>query len=139
MDILDKTNLNKSFLIQRYAEEYTTMCKKLKIPTPCRRFMESLTLQTIEVSHQSLSSVDVKAMLLTLQENVYVKKLVLRGNRIGDELAHHLFRFLKINSSLQVLDLSENQLSNHTFVLLGEVIEENSTLTELTLSGNITI
>ena len=98
--------------------------------------MESLTLRTIEVSYQSLSDIDVKAMLITLQANVYVKNLVLRGNRIGDKLAQHLFRFLKKNSCIQVLDLSQNELSNFTFVKLGEAVEENSTLTELSLSGN---
>ena len=136
MDIPGKNSFNQACLLQRHTEEYAKTCRKLKIPAPCRRFMESLTLRTIEVSYQSLSDIDVKVMLITLQANVYVKNLVLRGNRIGDKLAQHLFRFLKKNSCIQVLDLSQNELSNFTFVKLGEAVEENSTLTELSLSGN---
>ena len=132
---LNKQQLRNHIFIEEYlTQKYANACTHLQV-IPCRRVMTSLTLTSIEVTYQALSYRDVKAMLNVLRSNTFVKSLVLRGNRVNDDLARDFYRFLRGNSCLELLDLSENELGNNSFALIGESIEENNTLLELNLSS----
>ena len=120
--------------IDVHREKYLSRCQKY-MTAPCRKFADSLTLTCVDLRHQSLGYHSLKVICRTINTNIFIKELILQGNRADDRLSIDLYRLLRNNSHLEKIDLSENQFSDKGFEKIGDGLEENNTLLKLNLSG----
>lgn len=119
-----------------HREKYLRRCQKY-MAAPCRKFANSLTLTCVDLRHQSLGYYSLKVICGTINTNIFIKELILKGNRVHDRLSIDLYRLLRNNSHLKTIDLSDNQLSDKGFEKIGDGLEENNTLLKLNLSGKL--
>lgn len=71
-----------------------------------------------------------------LPDNSFLTKLKLAKNNISDNAAIEIFRALADNYTLQVLNISQNTLGNACLEELIEMLNINTTLTDIFLQGN---
>ena len=68
--------------------------------------------------------------------NSTLQTLRLSSNNLGETAAQAIFKALKVNSTLQTLDLSQNNLGETAGQVIGEALKKNSALQWLYLQGN---
>ena len=74
----------------------------------------------------------------SLRSNTAIRLLLIGSNDFSSKGLYKLAQSLKINQSLQLLDVSRNAVGNRLEGLreLGKAMKVNTTLTQLTLDGN---
>ncbi|XP_053467950.1 leucine-rich repeat-containing protein 34 isoform X1 [Ictalurus furcatus] len=83
-----------------------------------------------------LTDEDVKALSKTLRNNLHVKALDLRYNKISDEGAVHLADLIQENVALQELDLMCNSIEAGGAERIAKSLHHNTTLKKLRMTGN---
>ncbi len=98
----------------------------------------SPSLEALDLSFTSLSFADnLRPLARTLAEDApSLRRLVLRGNRVGNEGATLLARALRANAGLRALDLGDNGISAEGARDLAAAARANATLAELALEVN---
>jgi hypothetical protein len=105
------------------------------------RFIQigKLTNYTIFIE-QGCTAADTASLAAKLTTNTTKKRLYLPLNPVGTAGVKALSAMLKINTTLQVLDLRTTFIDNQIAArALGQAIAENKSLVELKLSGNCAI
>ncbi|XP_027029558.2 leucine-rich repeat-containing protein 34 isoform X5 [Tachysurus fulvidraco] len=83
-----------------------------------------------------LTDDDVKVLSKTLRNNLHVKALDLRYNRISDEGAAHLADLIQENETLQEIDLMCNDIGADGAERIAKSLHHNKTLKRLRMTGN---
>ncbi|XP_060718027.1 leucine-rich repeat-containing protein 34 isoform X3 [Tachysurus vachellii] len=83
-----------------------------------------------------LTDDDVKVLSKTLRNNLHVKALDLRYNRISDEGADHLADLIQENETLQEIDLMCNDIGADGAERIAKSLHHNKTLKRLRMTGN---
>ncbi|KAJ8397585.1 hypothetical protein AAFF_G00438610 [Aldrovandia affinis] len=130
-------------------ERYSVICSEFQLPTNpyILQVLENTEGQKGEIvikltgnnrllPVQMLTDEDALALSKTLCNNVSVKALDLRYNKITDEGAKHLADLLQENVALQSLNLMSNDITADGAQFLGKSLHRNKTLKALRMTGN---
>ncbi|GFO30257.1 leucine-rich repeat-containing protein 74a-like [Plakobranchus ocellatus] len=120
---------------ERARRLYCAACKRLGV-TPCSKFMRSIVLGSINISHQGLGPLGIKALAIGLVTSMAVTELHLAGNKLGAEGLKHIADMISSNGMLKILDVSDNQLGREGAEHLAKIIEDSDALVKLYANGN---
>ncbi|XP_076117839.1 uncharacterized protein LOC143085396 isoform X2 [Mytilus galloprovincialis] len=115
--------------------QYRRMCKMLNI-SPVSSFIRELSKKRVSVRHRSLCPKDAKAMSVALLENPTVQILDMTDNEIGPKGALYLAEMLTDNRIITDLNLSDNQIGIEGAKHIVNIAVEVDNFTSLNLSGN---
>ena len=91
----------------------------------------------IELFDKGLTAHDATVVAEILKSNTSVTRVYLGGNKeIGDEGAKALAEALKVNATVEVLDLDGCGIGDDGAAAIAEALRSNTSLTVLYLSGN---
>lgn len=99
------------------------------------------TLTNLHLSRAAIKDEDGKDVAKILYNNTVLRKLELEGNNLGPHTAKVFASALRINKTLQYLDLESNQLVGdgddfQSMMELISALEENDTLISLNIANN---
>ncbi|WP_032113170.1 hypothetical protein [Candidatus Paracaedibacter symbiosus] len=101
-----------------------------------RRLLEPLRVSTPELTCLGLTSNDTHHLAQLLQTNSTLRRLVLPACDMGDEEAQAWARVLEQNKALTFLSFAQNHIQAQGIDALRHALQQNSTLTQLRLTGN---
>ena len=102
------------------------------------KLKSSTTLETINLSDNTIGDEDAKALADALKTNKTLHTLDLSGNEIGDTGAKALADALKINTTLHALDLGYNSITEEGVKAIAQMlIADNTTLLYIDLSKSL--
>jgi Ran GTPase-activating protein (RanGAP) involved in mRNA processing and transport len=84
---------------------------------------------------ESLTNADINALAQILRTDIYLERLDLSLNNIGDEVAIAWADVIRSNSVLQDLDLSGNAITNAGAHTVGSALAQNQTIRRVDLRG----
>ncbi|KAJ8279270.1 hypothetical protein COCON_G00063360 [Conger conger] len=94
-------------------------------------------LQELHLGKHAMTDWGVERLCQALRENVTLRYLDLRCNRIARDGARHLAELLKLNTTLEILDLSSNRIEDEGAAHLSQAIAlQKSTLRALSIPSN---
>ena len=89
------------------------------------------------LSYNNITSIGVRILVNTLNDNKTLQYLYLSNNHIGDDGVQLLAYILKTNNStLKDLDIGNNNITNAGVRYIAEMLRENKNLIQLNLSEN---
>ena len=92
---------------------------------------------TIGLGNKGLTAHDATVVAEILKSNTSVTRVNLRGNKeIGDEGAKALAEALKVNATVEALDLYDCGIGDDGAAAIAEALRSNTSLTVLGLGGN---
>ncbi|BFZ07051.1 hypothetical protein BsWGS_10090 [Bradybaena similaris] len=97
---------------------------------------ENITLDRLDISGNWIGTEGSRVMCRLLEENDYITNIALKENKIGSDGCLHVAKMIHINSGLRRLDLSGNELDDKCAEALSLALESNRNLRELNLSHN---
>ena len=99
--------------------------------------MSNTSLKMLDLSNNIINHEGVIALSNVLKSNTSLRYLGLRACLMGmDDSAHEFSEALKINTTLETLDLRENYLADDDVQALSEALKINTTLEALYLNEN---
>ncbi|XP_029655434.1 dynein regulatory complex subunit 5-like [Octopus sinensis] len=110
-------------------------------PKGCRAIAKlikgSNVLEKIDLTFNKIGTEGAKAIAKVLSDNdISLKKLILRLNQIEDNGGIAIFEALAKNTSLEVLDISSNYLSFSVAQSLSNALENNCIIKHVMLANN---
>nr|XP_005502552.2 leucine-rich repeat-containing protein 74A isoform X1 [Columba livia] len=133
---LEAEDPEKAFRSIRGTELYLEACRLVEV-VPVSYFIQNLDKPYINLNHHGLGPKGVKAIAIALVSNTTTTHLELEDNCILAEGAICLAEMLRENSSLQVLNISNNHLDTAGAEAITSLLLDNvSCLHTLQLSGN---
>jgi len=99
-----------------------------------RALAENMSISKLSLNDVQLSKVG--PFFKALQNNLVLRDLSLRGNRLGADGAAALAKLIKLNTTLRSLDVSNCQLGALGAKWLAKNLQTNTTLTTLKLASN---
>ncbi|XP_046346704.1 leucine-rich repeat-containing protein 74B-like [Haliotis rufescens] len=114
---------------------YLAACRKLNI-VPSSSYLRCVRSKVVKLNHQGLTVRAVKAVCISLVEQLTVTELHLANNDIGDAGLRCVVDMLHHNSIIHVLDVSNNNLRSPGAAMLSGLLAENDSLQVLKAAGN---
>jgi Ran GTPase-activating protein (RanGAP) involved in mRNA processing and transport len=95
------------------------------------------SLDTLDLSHCGCIADNMVPVFTALcGEAPTLRKLVMRGNRVGNEGASRLAEVLRVNTQLRVLDIGDNGITAQGAEELALAARSNKALSELAMEHN---
>ncbi|KAJ1569379.1 hypothetical protein HK405_005815 [Cladochytrium tenue] len=101
----------------------------------CEMLRDNPNLTSVALPNNEISELDAGFFGDFIKHNTAMKILDLNSNSIGSS-ARNIFLALSVNSTLQEVNLSDNQLNDDVGDAIGEAIKRNNNLKVLLLNGN---
>ncbi|KAK6635948.1 hypothetical protein RUM44_001203 [Polyplax serrata] len=126
-------------------KRYEHLCKLLMIP-PIQRVLKALETDEIDLSVSSsdpqgpvlmfrgVDGKNLQAMFTALETNKFVRKLILKYNKLSEADCFYLGRTLNVNETITILDLTGCRIDPEGIRCLVEYLTINETLVNLNLS-----
>ncbi|KAL5011893.1 hypothetical protein ScPMuIL_010444 [Solemya velum] len=114
---------------------YLKACRLYKV-TPTSYFYKNLNSDHIALQHHVLGPEGTKAIAIALVTNSSVQSLDLSDNNIGPKGVEYVADLLRENSFITDLTLANNDIRVEGARTIINVVKELDTLTKLNLSGN---
>jgi Ran GTPase-activating protein (RanGAP) involved in mRNA processing and transport len=106
----------------------------------CARMLEvNGTLESLDVGNAGLGTDAIIALATVLSSNNTLRHLSLENPRLfskTEDTTYHLCKMLRVNGGLVSLNLAKNGIGDYGAKLLGEYLDDNSTLRVLNLRCN---
>lgn len=115
---------------------YLAACKEMN-QCPVRIFHRNLVNSEINLSYYCVDPRGVRAMAMALSNNRFVRKLILTDNFLSDDACYHLGQMLNSNTTLEELNLTGCRIGLSGLKKFGDTLYRNHTLKILNLSRNM--
>ncbi|BFZ18625.1 hypothetical protein BsWGS_21664 [Bradybaena similaris] len=113
---------------------YLEACRKLKV-VPTTYFLRHINDNHLSMKHHDLTGDEMKAVAVSLATNTTITVLDLSDNWLGQEAGLAICEALRENCFITDLNLSDNHLSLCAEKLC-HIIKQNNTLSRVNISGN---
>lgn len=114
---------------------YMALCQEMNL-CPVGLFYRNLENEEITISYYGLNPSGVRPMAMALQYNKYVKRFDLTDNFLNDDASYHLGQMLNSNTTLEELTLVGCRIGASGMFQLGAGLTVNQTLIKLNISRN---
>ncbi len=95
------------------------------------------SLPFIEYTYMGLGAFYTNIILDSLTSSEFIRHLNLAGNHIGDEGALHIANFIRESNSIKYIDLSDNDIEDHTAITeIANSMVNSRTISCIDLSSN---
>ena len=92
-------------------------------------------LQKIDISHNNITDDGVIAISEYLKNNSTLQELNISHNKISSGMTN-IFKALQMHATLQILDISRNNITDEGAIAISECLKNNNTLQKLDISYN---
>ncbi|KAM9393983.1 uncharacterized protein lrrc74b [Pholidichthys leucotaenia] len=114
---------------------YIKACEKLQV-VPASYFLQHMQQSDLLMMHRGLGPKGTKALAVPLVTNTSIQRLNLRDNQMEGLGGAAIAEMLKENCYISDVDLSDNNLGDSGARAIAGMLKDNSTLVSLCLSGN---
>ncbi|XP_046555917.1 leucine-rich repeat-containing protein 74B-like isoform X2 [Haliotis rubra] len=114
---------------------YLAACRRLNV-VPSSTYLRCVRSKVVRLNHQGLTVRPVKAVCVSLVEELAVTELDLANNDIGDAGLRCIIDMLHHNSIIHVLDVSNTNLHTRGAAMLSSLLLDNDSLQVLKAAGN---
>ncbi|XP_049626666.1 leucine-rich repeat-containing protein 74A [Suncus etruscus] len=126
----------EKFFTTGQKELYLEACKLVGV-VPISRFLHTMEDSVVNLNHHGLGPKGIKAIAITMVSNTSVAVLEVADNFITDKGTKYLVEMLQENYYLQELNISENDLNFEGATIISNFFQKNaSSISKLQLSGN---
>ncbi|KAL4230081.1 hypothetical protein ACF0H5_010466 [Mactra antiquata] len=115
-------------------ELYMKACKKFKVH-PIAFFYKALNWEGCRLRHRQLTANEIKTICIGLLGNSTIEVLDLRDNDMGEKGAQYIAELLQENIFIHSLNLSDNHLGINGVRHIVDVVVEQDIMKKLDLSG----
>ena len=121
MTSLRRINLSKCFMSDDAGLALAESLKKSK-------------LISLDISHNSIGTAGMRAILSVLKDNIYLTELSASYNSFNEDIAETLHDIVRYNNVLAYIDISHNNLSDKCAFAIAEYLSTNDSIVSINLS-----